>query len=140
MAELNTESSKRTLALPAAVVAVLRALKAQQAADRLRFGRYYRDSGQVFCGDHGQPRRLRDTREMFKRTCDRAGLGRDWQPRELRHTWVSLLSDAGVDIEQIADAAGHVNSTITKTVYRHQIADVVTRAAQAMDGIFGSGA
>ncbi len=102
--------------------------------------RYYQDSGRVFCGDHGQPRRLRDVREMFKRTCDRAGLGRGWQPRELRHSFVSVLSDHGVDIEQISDAVGHENSTITKTVYRHQIADVVTRAAMTMDDIFGSGA
>ncbi|MGB6570565.1 MAG: tyrosine-type recombinase/integrase, partial [Trebonia sp.] len=64
--------------------------------------------------------------------------GSMWRiPRELRHTFVSVLSDSGVDIEHIADAVGHVNSTITKTVYRHQIADKVTVAATAMDAIFG---
>ena len=31
-----------------------------------------------------------------------------------------------MDIEQIADAVGHINSTVTKAVYRHQIADEVT--------------
>jgi IS30 family transposase len=50
---------------------------------------------------------------------------------------VSVLSDSGVDIDKIAEAVGHVNSTITKTVYRHQIADKVTVAATAMDAIFG---
>ncbi len=50
---------------------------------------------------------------------------------------MSVLSDSGVDIEQIADAVGHVNSTVTKTVYRHQIADEITSAATAMDAIFG---
>jgi hypothetical protein len=35
------------------------------------------------------------------------------------------------------DAMGHINSTITKAVYRHQIRDEVTAAATAMDGIFG---
>jgi hypothetical protein len=33
-------------------------------------------------------------------------LGTDWSSRELRHTFVSLLSDSGVPIEQIADAVG----------------------------------
>jgi IS30 family transposase len=42
-----------------------------------------------------------------------------------------------VDIEKIAEAVGHINSTITRTVYRHQIADKVTVAATAMDSIFG---
>jgi integrase len=38
------------------------------------------------------------------------GLGQDWTPRELRHTFVSLLSDSGVPIEQIADAVGHAST------------------------------
>jgi hypothetical protein len=39
-----------------------------------------------------------------------------------------VLSDAGVDIDDIADAAGHINSSVTGNVYRHQIAGKVTRA------------
>ncbi len=66
-----------------------------------------------------------------------AGIGTDWTPREQRHTFVNVLSDSGVDIEQIADAVGHVNSTVTKVVYRHQIADEITSAATVMDSIFG---
>jgi integrase len=68
----------------------------------------------------------------------RPGRHRDyWTPREQRHTFVSVLSDSGVDIEQIADAVGHVKSTVTKAVYRHQIADEITSVATAMDAIFG---
>ena len=68
-----------------------------------------------------------------------AGIGEDWHPHELRHTHVSLLSAAGVDMEDIADSVGHVNSVVTRTVYRHQISDTVARAAAAMDRIFGAG-
>ena len=50
---------------------------------------------------------------------------------------MSVLSDSGVDIEQIADAVGHVNSTVTKAVYRHKIADEITSVATVMDSIFG---
>jgi integrase len=50
---------------------------------------------------------------------------------------LSTSSNAGVDIEQIADAAGHANSHVTRTVYRHQIADKVSSAAKTMDDIFG---
>lgn len=48
-----------------------------------------------------------------------------------------FLSASGVSIEDIADAVGHVNSTVTKTTYRHQIVDEVTAVATAMDAIFG---
>jgi hypothetical protein len=41
-----------------------------------------------------------------------------------------------VDIEDIADAAGHVTSAVTRNVYRHQLADRLTKAPAAMDAIF----
>jgi integrase len=50
-----------------------------------------------------------------------------------------VLSNAGVDIEVIADAVGHRSSVITKTVYRHQIADKVSAAAETMNQVFGAG-
>ena len=42
-------------------------------------------------------------------------------------------------MEDIADSVGHVNSVVTRTVYRHQINDTVARAAAAMDRVFGTG-
>jgi len=48
-----------------------------------------------------------------------------------------MLSDSEVDIEKIADTVRHINSYVTKTTYRHQIADEITTAAETMDGIFG---
>ena len=42
----------------------------------------------------------------------------EWTPRELRHSFVSLLSDADVPIEQISRLVGHSSSTTTETVYR----------------------
>jgi integrase len=105
---------------------------------KLKVGAAYdvRDMGLVFTDRAGAPRWPQDVTRYFKVICKRAGVG-NWIPRELRHTFVSVLSDSGVDMEHIADAVGHVNSTITKTVYRHQIADKVTVAATAMDAIFG---
>jgi len=136
---LKTDRSRRTLQLPVRVADALRALRAAQAADRLRLGQHYGDMNLVFGSAAGQPRRRQDIARGFKRVCAKAGLGSDWHPHEQRHTFVSVLSDAGVDIELIADAAGHINSTITREVYRHQIADKVARAAVAMDQVFGTG-
>jgi integrase len=135
--DLKTEQSKRTLRMPAAVAAVLGALRREQAADRLRLGPLYEDHGLVFCSPAGRPRWRQGVARGFQRICERAGIGSDWQIREERHTFVSVLSDAHVSIEDISDAVGHINSHVTKTVYRHQIADEITTAAKAMDDIFG---
>jgi integrase len=80
-----------------------------------------------------------EVRKDFGKLCEQAGLGKGWHPHGTRHTWVSLLADAGVDLEDIADAAGHVTSAVTRNFYRHQLADKLTRASAAMDAIFRPG-
>jgi integrase len=50
--------------------------------------------------------------------CSRTtGLDEQWTPRELRHTFVSLLSDNGIAIEEISRLVGHSSSNVTETVY-----------------------
>jgi hypothetical protein len=39
-------------------------------------------------------------------------------------------------IEEISHLVGHSSSTVTETVYRHQIRPVITVGAEAMDKIF----
>jgi site-specific recombinase XerD len=121
--------------MPAATRTALLALRKVQAADKLRLGEHYGGLGTVFCNSAGGPMSRQVIHTQFRKATERAGLGRGWQPREARHSWVSVLSDHGVSIEDIADAVGHVNSNVTKTVYRHQIRDKLTRASAAMDQI-----
>jgi len=67
-------------------------------------------------------------RRSLTTLCDSAGVERI-TPYELRHTAVSLLSDGGVPIEQLADLAGHKDARTTMVVYRHQINPVVDRGS-----------
>jgi integrase len=137
--ELKTERSKRTIRMPRQVASAMLILRKEQTATKLRLGAAYdvRGLAIVFGDGVGAPKWPQDVRRHFQTLCGRAGIGEGWTPREQRHTFVSVLSDSGVDIEKIADAVGHVNSTVTKTVYRHQIADEITSAATVMDSIFG---
>ena len=61
----------------------------------------------------------------------------DWTPRELRHSFVSLLSDAGVPVEMISQLVGHRGISVTEIVYRHQIRPVIQTGATVMDELFG---
>lgn len=132
---LKTASSRRTLAIPRAVSAALTALRREQAADRLRAGELYGTLGLVFADAVGSPVWPQAVTAGFAARCEAAGIGR-FTPRELRHSFVSIMSDAQVPIEDIADLAGHINSGITKSVYRHVIADKLTAAASVMDAAF----
>lgn len=66
-----------------------------------------------------------------------AGIQGAWSPRELRHSFVSLMSDSGVPVEEIARLARHTSTRTTEIVYRHQLRPVKEKGAQAMDQLFG---
>jgi integrase len=78
-----------------------------------------------------------NVRREFRRVVAAAGLARaEWTPRELRHSFVSLLSEHGLSLEQIADLVGHSGTSVTEEVYRHQLRPVLLDGARAMDEIF----
>jgi len=101
-------------------------------------GRRWQDHGLVFASRVGTPLDASHVRRAFKTITKRAGLGEAWTPRELRHSFVSLMSDNGVPIEAIADLVGHASTAVTEEAYRHQLKPVITRGAETMNAIFST--
>jgi site-specific recombinase XerC len=52
----------------------------------------------VFCTRNGKPLAAGNIRRAFRTFTAKAGVGNDWTPRELRHTFVSIMSDNDVTI------------------------------------------
>jgi integrase len=73
---------------------------------------------------------------MFKRVCTAAGVGDAWTPRELRTSFVSLMSHNGVSTEEIARLVGHSSTRTTEVVYRRELRPVITTGAEIMDQVF----
>jgi site-specific recombinase XerD len=124
--------------MPVPARSALKMLRSEQAADRLRLGEFYTASGLVFADSAGRPVWPQTAAREFKDLCEKAALGRDWQLRELRHTFVCQMSQAGVDLEEIADHVGHINSNVTRGVYRHLLTDKLWTAAVAFDKLYGA--
>ncbi|AUJ88410.1 site-specific integrase [Paenibacillus polymyxa] len=57
--------------------------------------------------------------KKFKFLLDKAELPLSLTPHSLRHTHVSLLAEAGVDLAVIQERLGHKNDNITRLVYLH---------------------
>jgi integrase len=67
-----------------------------QAPEREAAGSRWQDTERVFTTATGTPLGARHIWKLFQDVCERAGFGRDRAPRDLRHTFVSLLSDDGM--------------------------------------------
>ena len=136
--DTKTRKSRRTLALPARCVDALRRQRAQQAADRLASGEGWQETGLVFSTRIGTEMDSANVRRNLRRAlaCVPGIDPAAWTPRELRHSFVSVLSDAGIPVEQIAQLVGHRGTTVTELVYRHQLRPVIQTGATVMDELF----
>ncbi len=138
--DTKTRQSRRTLALPSRCIEVLLLQQAQQAVERAAAGSSWQEHGLVFPTRVGTAMDAANVRRELRRAL---GLvpnldPSEWTPRELRHSFVSLLSDAGVPIEEISRLVGHSGTSVTELVYRHQIRPVVQTGATVMDRLFGA--
>ena len=136
--DTKTPKSRRTLRLAQIAVNALRQRKAAQAADRLKAGELWHDTGLVFTTTIGTMLDQHNVRRAFRQITKAADLGEDWVPRELRHTFVSIMSAGGVPVEEIARLAGHQQTSTTELVYRRELRPVITTGAEIMDRIFSS--
>ena len=138
--DTKTEKSRRTLGLPEMAVNALWAHKERQAAERAAADLTWSDSDLVFSTQTGAALDAANVRREFRAVCKAAKIGGTWTPRELRHSFVSLMSSSGVPVEEIARLAGHASSRTTEVVYRRELRPVLTTGAEAMDRLFKAGA
>lgn len=69
----------------------------------------------MFASAVGTPLDFHSVRRTFRRIVKVAGLGpKQWTPQEMRHSSISLLSDAGIPLEDIARLVGHSGTTVTE--------------------------
>jgi integrase len=80
------------------------------AAGRGRAGELWQEHGLVFTTTVGTPYESHNLRRDFRRVTAAAGLGARWVPKELRTSFVSMMSYQGVQVEEIARLAGHASS------------------------------
>lgn len=138
--DTKTKKSRRTLALPLRGTDALTRHKTQQEHARQQAGEMWRDTGLVFTSSVGTALDAANVRRAFRRVAKSAGLAHtEWTPRELRHSFVSLLSDSGMRLEDIAELCGHAGTRVTEAVYRHQLRPMLLNGATAMDQIFTDG-
>lgn len=133
----KTEKSRRSIRLPGPATDALARQRAEQARERLVAGSAWTDNDLVFSTRMGTPMSPSNVRRDLARLTERAGLGA-WHPNELRHSAASLLSAAGVPLEDVMDLLGHTDTRMLERVYRHRVTRAI-EAAAPMATMFSSG-
>lgn len=139
LAEPKTPTSRRRLGLPPEAVTALRDQKTAQHAERAWAGDdWHNELGLVFTTEVGSPLDPSNVRRSMKNIATKAGI-EHLHPHLLRHAAASLLSAAGVPIEDNSDTLGHRSVTVTAEIYRHPIAPVRSGHVAAMSAIVSGG-
>ncbi|MDP9402853.1 MAG: tyrosine-type recombinase/integrase [Actinomycetota bacterium] len=133
----KTRSSRRTISLDSATMAVLASHRTRCAERALACAEPLPPNAYLFSGDVGglQPWRPDSTSRRFSQLRDAIGLDREIHLHSLRHFVVTTLLGAGVALPQVAGRVGHDGGGhTTLSVYSHfqqardrEVADLLAR-------------
>jgi integrase len=131
--DTKTPKSRRTVTLPQLAVDILTEHQEQQQKWRAEHGWKSEEIVYVFGTRDDTVQAAESVHDKVQAIAAKAGLPGSWTPRELRHTFTSIMSEAGASIELIADLLGHKDTATTWKVYRHQLRPVITQGAELLD-------
>lgn len=134
--EPKTESSRREIALPAAVAKALRQHRTRQLEERLRAANLWEETGHVFADERGRPLDPDRVTHHAKGILKAAGRA-DLSLHQLRHGAASLLLAEGVSLKLVQELLGHSTYQITADIYSHVAPELRRVTADAMDGLLG---
>lgn len=116
------DSGIRTLDAPEPVLTVLQVHRTTQKRQQLAAGdgwNHVHDA--VFTSPSGALTDPKAVRKEFIAVVTASGVGGHWTPNHLRHSAASLMADAGMPIEQVADQLGHRDLRMLQKHYRHRV-------------------
>jgi hypothetical protein len=115
----------------------LRVHRKRQQAEFSALGRIVSSKTCAFTEPGGTPYREKTARRDFRNVLRAAGVtdSEQWTTRETRTTFVSIMSDAGVRAEDIADMCGHDVKTLFRH-YRKQLKPRLRESANVINTVF----
>ncbi len=129
--EPKTARSRRRLPLVPFTIELLRLHRARQGEERLRAGSMWLDTDLVCCEADGAPLSPRRVTKTFTALARRAGF--DIHLHSLRHTHLSHLLAAGVNVKIVSERAGHASVVITLDRYSHSLPGMQEDAVNRID-------
>lgn len=127
--EPKTTKSRRTLPLSPALIAMLKAHRKQQAAERLHAGSEWAGASHVFMTEAGRPVEPRNILRALSSAAETVGLS-GVGVHTLRHSAATQWLENGIHLKAVSDLLGHGDISITADIYGH-VSEETSRAAIA---------
>ncbi|GHO88054.1 tyrosine-type recombinase/integrase [Dictyobacter formicarum] len=134
--EPKTDSSKRTIMLPAFVIDVLKQHRAALLEQRLQAGTQWEEKGLVFPNATGNYTNPSTLHKHFKKLLKDASLP-DMRFHDLRHSAATLLLCMGIPAKVVQEILGHSDIKMTMNVYSHVLPAMHQEVVDKMDNLFG---
>jgi integrase len=114
--EPKTQKSKASVPIPEDIIKELKTHRVRQNEEKLFFGEKYQHGDLVFCTEYGRQLDPRNFTKRHKRLLQQAGLP-EISFHNLRHTFASLLLEAGEEMRVIQECLRHTKISTTANIY-----------------------
>lgn len=118
LTQTKTDAGERVLWIGKGTCSLLRAWRARQAAERLRWGPAYTEGGWVFTWQDGSPVHPDGATKRFLGLVRKSGLPAQ-RFHDLRHYRASAFLSSGAEMGQVSKLMGHQSLQVTVDIYGH---------------------
>ncbi len=127
----KSAKSRRSIAVPASLLAALKSHRKAVNAQRLALGNHWTDSGLVFTLEDGRPLDPSVDAGRWRKLLEQAGI-RHYRLHDARHSAGTMMVREGVDLRVAMQILGHSQLSVTMR-YQHVVDAAMKDAATKLD-------
>lgn len=98
----------------------------------------FHDENFIFCRDNGYPFVPKNILDRMNRLVEKTSIKKNATPHIFRHTHISMLTEAGVELPTIMERVGHEDMETTMKVYTHVTNKMKKDASVKINNLFGN--
>ena len=137
----KTDGSVRDVEMEEPIMDMLQRIVRNHNKHKLQYKHTYEDfhdNNFVFCRDNGYPFTASNILGRMTRIVNKTSIKKNATPHIFRHTHISMLTEAGVDIATIMARVGHEDIKTTMKVYTHVTNKMKKNASIKINDLYGN--
>ncbi|WP_181350523.1 site-specific integrase [Thalassobacillus sp. CUG 92003] len=137
----KTKGSIRTIHMEPEIMNLLHLHKKRQMKIKLKVGHLledYHDADFVFCRENGYPFAPSNILKRMDRLLTKTSIDKHATPHIFRHTMISMMAEAKIDVATIMERVGHEDINTTMKIYTHVTNKMKEDASDKVRNLYGN--